>query len=442
MRVLFLLFSLALLSSSKILSTRHHRHPSAEGEIHALLVAGSNGWYNYRHQADVGHAYHTLKRHGLAEDNIIVMMYDDIAHNKQNPYPGKMFNRPHGDNVYEGLKIDYKGSSVTPKNFLNILKGNASGVEGGNGRVIESNPNDRIFVFFTDHGAVGVIAFPDEMLTVKELNKALNWMHSNNRYDQLVFYLESCESGSMFENVLKSNINVYAITAANSHESSWGTFCENDMRLPCLGDLFSVNWMKDSDEEDINVETIEDQYKLVKRLTNLSHVMHFGDMKIGKEPVGWFQGQRKAHKKRIGSVDDESSRTLSWPSRDVELMYLHQLKDSTNDIYVAKELSRRIRQIHEDRRAIKSLVLNIIDSLVGTLADRRRILEERNTVENLDCHDEVVRAFDLICVDVNKYEYALKYFYVLNNLCIEIGDAEQIMAAMWTACSRSRFQFF
>ncbi|KAK5979036.1 Hemoglobinase-type cysteine proteinase [Trichostrongylus colubriformis] len=442
MKILSLLFSLVLLSFSRVVSSRHHRQPAAQGEIHALLVAGSNGWYNYRHQADVGHAYHTLKRHGLADENIIVMMYDDVANNKQNPYPGKLFNRPHGENVYEGLKIDYKGSSVTPENFLNILKGNASGVEGGNGRVIESNPNDRIFVFFTDHGAVGLIAFPDEMLTVKELNKALNWMHSNERYDQLVFYLEACESGSMFENVLKSNINVYAITAANSHESSWGTFCENDMRLPCLGDLFSVNWMKDSDEEDLNVETLEDQYKLVKRMTNLSHVMHFGDMHIANEPVGWFQGQRKSHRKGITDVDEEPYSTVSWPSRDVELLYLHQLKETTNDIYEAKELSRSIRKIHEDRRKIKSMVLNLVDNLVETLADRRRMFEERNTVEDLDCHHDVVRAFDLICVDVNKYDYALKYIYVLNNLCIELGDAEQIITAMWSTCSKSRFQFF
>ncbi len=28
------------------------------GKIWALLVAGSSGWYNYRHQADVCHAYH------------------------------------------------------------------------------------------------------------------------------------------------------------------------------------------------------------------------------------------------------------------------------------------------------------------------------------------------------------------------------------------------
>ncbi|KAE9421663.1 hypothetical protein Angca_010220, partial [Angiostrongylus cantonensis] len=262
-----------------------------KADIHVLLVAGSNGWWNYRHQADIAHAYHLMRNNGIPESNIIVMMYDDIANDPENPYPGKLFNRPHGHDLYQGLKIDYKKSSVNHENFLNILKGNATGVKGGNGRVIESNPNDRIFVYFTDHGAVGVIAFPEGMLTVKQLNTALNWMHENDRYNQLVFYLESCESGSMFEKVLKSTINVYAITAANSHESSWGTYCNNDMGLPCLGDLFSVNWMRDSDQKDINVETLEEQYKHVKRLTNLSHVMHFGDLLIADEPVGWFQGQ-------------------------------------------------------------------------------------------------------------------------------------------------------
>lgn len=45
----------------------------------ALLVAGSNGWFNYRHQADVCHAYQVLHNHGIPDSNIVVMMFDDIA---------------------------------------------------------------------------------------------------------------------------------------------------------------------------------------------------------------------------------------------------------------------------------------------------------------------------------------------------------------------------
>lgn len=49
----------------------------------AVLVAGSNGWYNYRHQSDVCHAYQILHKNGIPDSNIIVMMYDDIAKNPQ-----------------------------------------------------------------------------------------------------------------------------------------------------------------------------------------------------------------------------------------------------------------------------------------------------------------------------------------------------------------------
>ncbi|RCN27068.1 hypothetical protein ANCCAN_27199 [Ancylostoma caninum] len=47
--------------------------------IHAILVAGSNGINNYRHQADVAHAYHLLIEKGVPAENIVTMMYDDVA---------------------------------------------------------------------------------------------------------------------------------------------------------------------------------------------------------------------------------------------------------------------------------------------------------------------------------------------------------------------------
>jgi legumain len=44
-------------------------------------------------------------------------------------------------------------------------------------------------------------------LTVKALNDALKSMHRQKKYQQLVFYLEACESGSMFKDVLPKNID-------------------------------------------------------------------------------------------------------------------------------------------------------------------------------------------------------------------------------------------
>ena len=75
----------------------------------AVLVAGSKGWDNYRHQADAHHAYALLVEQGIPLDNIIFFACDDIAYHEENPFPGEIFNEPSGDNVYDPDSIDYSG---------------------------------------------------------------------------------------------------------------------------------------------------------------------------------------------------------------------------------------------------------------------------------------------------------------------------------------------
>lgn len=51
------------------------------------------------------------------------MMFDDIAFHPSNPDPGKIVNEVNGTDVYGGVVKDYTGTSVTPKVFLSVLKG-------------------------------------------------------------------------------------------------------------------------------------------------------------------------------------------------------------------------------------------------------------------------------------------------------------------------------
>lgn len=82
------------------------------GTIWAVLVAGSNGYYNYRHQADVCHSYQVLSSHGIPDENIVVLMYDDIAQSEENPTQGVIVNKPGGGDVYKGVPKDYVGEEV------------------------------------------------------------------------------------------------------------------------------------------------------------------------------------------------------------------------------------------------------------------------------------------------------------------------------------------
>jgi legumain len=185
---------------------------------------------------------------------------------------------------------------VNPTNFLNILQGDAKGVTGGNGKVLKSNENSKVFINFADHGAPGLIAFPEEYLYAPDLHKALVNMHTTKMYKELVFYLEACESGSMFQGILEDNLNIYAITAANPTESSWGTYCPpddvvNDQHInTCLGDLFSVNWMENTEANNMNTESLFSQFTQVAKETEKSEVMKFGTQNFTNEPISNFMG--------------------------------------------------------------------------------------------------------------------------------------------------------
>ena len=61
---------------------------AAQGAEYAMLVAGPNGFYNYHHQAEVGHSYQVVRSKGIPATNIIVMAYDDIAGSGPNPSLG------------------------------------------------------------------------------------------------------------------------------------------------------------------------------------------------------------------------------------------------------------------------------------------------------------------------------------------------------------------
>ncbi len=101
----------------------------------------------------------------------------------------------------------------------------------------------------------------------------------------MVIYIEACESGSMLENILPNNINIYATTASNAEESSYACYLDNKLAT-YLGDCYSVNWMENSDEKKSARETLYEQFAITKRKTHESHVMEYGDL-VRKNDYCW-----------------------------------------------------------------------------------------------------------------------------------------------------------
>ena len=46
----------------------------------------------------------------------------------------------------------------------------------GSGKVLLSGPLDHVFIYFADHGAQGIVAFPSDYLDGQRLNTELRWM--------------------------------------------------------------------------------------------------------------------------------------------------------------------------------------------------------------------------------------------------------------------------
>ncbi|VFR01323.1 unnamed protein product [Cuscuta campestris] len=84
-------------------------------------------------------------------------MYDDIAFNKENPRPRVIINNSHGDNVYKGVPKDNTGENVTVNNFFDVILGNKDALTGGSGKVVHSGPNEHIFIYYSNHGRLGVL---------------------------------------------------------------------------------------------------------------------------------------------------------------------------------------------------------------------------------------------------------------------------------------------
>lgn len=388
----------------------------------AVLVAGSNGFWNYRHQADICHAYQTLVKGGIPAQNIIVFSYDDVASNSQNPLRGKLINQPNGQDVYAGCKIDYKGADVTPKNFLSVLKQDAAAVQGiGSGRVLKSTAQDKVFINFADHGAPGLIAFPSSYLYATDLTPVLNSMWTKKQYAEAVFYLEACESGSMFQS-FPTNQKLYALTAANPDESSWGNYCPPQDAVngthvgSCLGDLFSNNWMEDTDATDTAKETLQQQYQIVKDKTTKSHVMQYGDLSFLSEPVSNFIGnQRKAV--QAAPAETEGA-TVS--SRDAKLMFLVNKHARLMSTSTQDELNMEIKS-----RRLYDELFTEIKGTVGKPA--------KAETTDFNCYKDMIDSLEEVCGHTT--DYGLKYFRHLFDLCAcETCDHKQVKLHFYKKC--------
>lgn len=211
-------------------------------------------------------------------------------------------------------------------------------------KVLNTTEADNIFIYFSDHGSPGLLAFPTSYLYESDLTPVFEQMAQDRRFNKLIFYLEACESGSMFVN-LRKDLNIYAISAADPTESSWGTYCPPDDVVngfslgTCLGDEFSVAFLEltDNAEKDMS---LQEHFETIRELTKGSHVLQWGDLSYTSETIGkYLWGDSVESVSKGEELKVVSDRPVSkWDSRDNKLLYLQNKYKETGSEEDLKEL--------------------------------------------------------------------------------------------------------
>lgn len=168
----------------------------------------SRFWFNYRHVANVLSIYRSVKRLGIPDSQIILMLADDMPCNARNPNPATVFNNAHHHiNVYgDDVEVDYRGYEVTVENFIRILTGRLPSNTPRSKRLL-TDEHSNILIYMTGHGGDGFLKFQDsEEITSVELADAFEQMWQKRRYHEIFFIIETCQAESMFKWFYSPNI--------------------------------------------------------------------------------------------------------------------------------------------------------------------------------------------------------------------------------------------
>ena len=229
---------------------QHFVYPQRTGQ-YAVLVQGSNGYINYRHQADVLSIYQSLRRGGYPDDHIILIVDKDMANDAQNPDRGVVRTSPSGPDLLGGTTagsgigaavIDYNNADLTAADVADILAGRQSDRLPV---VVPQGEGNNVLFYWSGHGRSASRGGADEFVwrdasyghgfSAELFGQTARQM----KFRKLLVVAEPCY-GECVIRAVEGIPGVLAMSGANSQEQSWAD-CWNDRASVWMCDRFSQN---------------------------------------------------------------------------------------------------------------------------------------------------------------------------------------------------------
>jgi glycosylphosphatidylinositol transamidase (GPIT) subunit GPI8 len=217
----------------------------------AVLVSTSRFWFNYRHLANVLSLYRTVKRLGIPDSQIILMLPDDMACNPRNAFPGTVYNNAdraldlYGDNI----EVDYRGYEVTVENFIRLMTDRV-GEDMPRSKRLMTDERSNILVYMTGHGGNEFLKFQDaEEISAFDLADAFGQMWEKKRYapyltprcavsnvflryHEMLFMIDTCQANTMYSKFYSPNI--LATGSSEIDQSSYSHHADQDVGVAVI----------------------------------------------------------------------------------------------------------------------------------------------------------------------------------------------------------------
>ncbi|SPC64481.1 probable GPI8 - GPI-anchor transamidase [Ustilago sp. UG-2017b] len=216
----------------------------------AVLVCTSKFWFNYRHIANTLGMYRTVKRLGIPDSNIILMLADDAACNPRNKFPGNVWastaNRL--DLYGHNIEVDYRGYEVSVENLIRLLTGRLPPTTPKSKR-LNSDARSNVFLYMTGHGGDEFLKFQDyEEISAVDIADAIEQMWQKKRYHELFFMVDTCQANTLYTKIYSPN--VLATGSSGKGQNSYSHGADYDLGVAMIDRFtnFVLEWMEGKDK--------------------------------------------------------------------------------------------------------------------------------------------------------------------------------------------------
>jgi len=178
--------------------------------------------------------YRTVKRLGIPDSNIILMLADDTACNARNRFPGAVYANSarrldlYGDNI----EVDYRGYEVTVENFIRLMTGRMDPSVPRSKRLL-TDSRSNVFVYLTGHGGNEFLKFQDnEEISAFDIADAFEQMWQKKRYNEMLFMVDTCQANTMYSKLYSPNI--LATGSSELGENSYSHENDNEIGVAVI----------------------------------------------------------------------------------------------------------------------------------------------------------------------------------------------------------------